>query len=511
MALQNIRSNTASKRPLASGLSDGQIAVNTNETSPGLFFKGADGAVLKVGPVHIGNTAPNSSPATGGSTGNSVGEQWLDTSNSGFVFKIWDGTDWRSETGQFVDVAGDTMTGDLTISSADLVMDDGEIIAASGAEATPSITFEGDLDTGFHKPAADKLAISTGGTSRVIIDDSGRVGIGTTAPDELLHIEGNVAEFKGTNTNPIDVTAGTEQIFKFGIEGQKNNVYGPAGSIIFRQDNSSWSSAESNFKPTRIELCTQDGTTTDTSETPRLVVDQNGNIGIGTTDPGATLHVNSAGQSTSNIDTTTSIQQIISDSNTAVGSGGSIVFAANNANWSFAAIKGLVSSGGGNSRGDLAFSVRTNTTDSTLSEAMRITSAGLVGIGTTAPVSLLNVKSPLFNTAETVASFGNSSISDGLEIITNGNLDWGFNAKNSRNLTFSTNQTERLRITSGGLVGIGTTVDPVEKLEVNGTIKATDINFTGLATYADDAAAGTGGLVTGDVYKPSTGALRIKV
>jgi hypothetical protein len=291
MALQNIRSNTASKRPLASGLSDGQIAVNTNETSPGLFFKGADGAVLKVGPVHIGNTAPNSSPATGGSTGNSVGEQWLDTSNSGFVFKIWDGTDWRSETGQFVDVAGDTMTGDLTISSADLVMDDGEIIAASGAEATPSITFEGDLDTGFHKPAADKLAISTGGTSRVIIDDSGRVGIGTTAPDELLHIEGNVAEFKGTNTNPIDVTAGTEQIFKFGIEGQKNNVYGPAGSIIFRQDNSTWSSVEPNYKPTRIELCTQDNTTTDFSETPRLVVDQNGNIGIGTTDPDTVLDV----------------------------------------------------------------------------------------------------------------------------------------------------------------------------------------------------------------------------
>ena len=291
MALQNIRSNTASKRPLASGLSDGQIAVNTNETSPGLFFKGADGAVLKVGPVHIGNTAPNSSPATGGSTGNSVGEQWLDTSNSGFVFKIWDGTDWRSETGQFVDVAGDTMTGDLTISSADLVMDDGEIIAASGDEATPSITFEGDLDTGFHKPAADKLAISTGGTSRVIIDDSGRVGIGTTAPDELLHIEGNLAEFKGTNKNPIDVSAGTEQIFKFGIEGQKNNVYGPAGSIIFRQDNSTWSSVEPNYKPTRIELCTQDNTTTDFSETPRLVVDQNGNIGIGTTDPDTVLDV----------------------------------------------------------------------------------------------------------------------------------------------------------------------------------------------------------------------------
>jgi hypothetical protein len=100
----------------------------------------------------------------------------------------------------------------------------------------------------------------------------------------LLHIQGNVAEFKGTNTNPIDVSAGTEQVFKFGIEGQKNNVYGPAGSIIFRQDGT-WSSVEPNFKPTRIELCTQDTTTTDNSETPRLVINNAGNVGIGVTAP----------------------------------------------------------------------------------------------------------------------------------------------------------------------------------------------------------------------------------
>lgn len=63
---------------------------------------------------------------------------------------------------------------------------------------------------------------------------------------------------------------------------------------------------------------------------------------------------------------------------------------------------------------------------------------------------------------------------------------------------------------AGGNVGIGVS-SPGEKLEVNGTIKATDINFTGLATYADDAAAGTGGLVAGDVYKTLTGELRIKL
>ena len=101
MALQNLRSNTSHKRPTPGNMSDGQIALNTNADSPGLFFKDAGGVLIKVGPVHIGTTAPNSTPASGGSAGNAIGEQWLDTSNSGYVFKIWDGTAWRSETGQF--------------------------------------------------------------------------------------------------------------------------------------------------------------------------------------------------------------------------------------------------------------------------------------------------------------------------------------------------------------------------------------------------------------------------
>lgn len=54
-------------------------------------------------------------------------------------------------------------------------------------------------------------------------------------------------------------------------------------------------------------------------------------------------------------------------------------------------------------------------------------------------------------------------------------------------------------------------VNPENKLEVNGTIKATAINFTGLATYEDDAAAGVGGLVSGDVYKTPGGVLMIKM
>lgn len=97
MAIQNLRSSVANKRPVAGSMSDGQIALNTNATSAGLFFKDASGNLIKAGPVSVGTSAPNSSPA--GSSGNSVGEIWLDTTGGNYVIKIWDGSAWRNEAG----------------------------------------------------------------------------------------------------------------------------------------------------------------------------------------------------------------------------------------------------------------------------------------------------------------------------------------------------------------------------------------------------------------------------
>ena len=115
MALQHLRSSTANKRPVPSGMADGQLAINSNLASPGLFLKDSNGDLVKVGPVHIGTTAPNVSPASGGQAGNSKGEQWLDTASSRYVFKVWDGTAWRTQDGEFVNVTGDTMTGALVM------------------------------------------------------------------------------------------------------------------------------------------------------------------------------------------------------------------------------------------------------------------------------------------------------------------------------------------------------------------------------------------------------------
>lgn len=73
-------------------MSDGQLAMNTNLASPGLFFKDSNGDLVKAGPVHVGTTAPNATPGAGGQAGNSKGELWLDTSTTPNQLKTWNGS-----------------------------------------------------------------------------------------------------------------------------------------------------------------------------------------------------------------------------------------------------------------------------------------------------------------------------------------------------------------------------------------------------------------------------------
>ena len=94
---QSIRSSTASKRP-TSAIADGQIALNTASGTPGMFFKDSAGNIIKAGPAHYGASAPNSSPGVGGSTGNSIGEAWLDSSLTPAGWKIWNGSAFVNAT-----------------------------------------------------------------------------------------------------------------------------------------------------------------------------------------------------------------------------------------------------------------------------------------------------------------------------------------------------------------------------------------------------------------------------
>jgi len=194
--------------------------------------------------------------------------------------------------------------------------------------------------------------------------------------------------------------------------------------------------------------------TSNNSSSPqtRVYVAQDGKVGIGTSNPGQILEVANGDNPAIELN----------NSNTDNSTSRSARLALNIGNTLAAGIRTQTGVGEDASGAVLGFSTGG---DATFSK-MRIIANGNVGIGTTSPANLLHVKTTS-TSPETVAGFGNGSIDVGLEVTTDGDLAWGLNAFNSRNLTFSTNQQERARVTSDGKLGIGTT-NPQQTLDVSG-------------------------------------------
>ena len=261
MSLQHLRSSTANKRPVPGNMSEGQMALNTAASSPGLFYKDSAGALVKVGPVHVGTTAPNASPASGGTAGNSVGEQWLDTTGGTYVFKVWDGSAWRSENGEFVNVTGDTMTGSLTM----------------GPAAT--LIFEGSVDDGFEttltiaNPTADRTITLPNITGTVVTTgDTGTVTSTMIADGTIVNADVNAsAAIAGTKISP-----------DFGSQNCTSTGTSTAASFI---------PTSSGAPANGLYLSATNTVALATNSTGRLFIDALGQVGIGEASPRDNFHI----------------------------------------------------------------------------------------------------------------------------------------------------------------------------------------------------------------------------
>ena len=345
---------------------------------------------------------------------------------------------WGSDN--LMNLTGDGKLGIGTESPAEKLEVSGSIKSTSRAitgGSTPGITLSYDTSNSIgliESWTSKPIGIETSGARRITIQNDGYVGIGT-----------------GTNsvTNQLHVHTDTDNAYALRIEGSTNNAAGvwtgigiggesanTKTAIIFEDIGSSYARGKLLFCINN-ELNQNSASPSDA----RMTISNDGNVGIGTTSPGAKLEIRNDVAASTDLDPTSIKLYNNSD-------GGSAIEFSNGVSGKSKISFGVESTGAGTDDTFLGFSTGQNTG---LTERMRINSVGDI---------------ILKDYANIYASTNNSTVNSGIYF---GGTD--------NTLRFYTSNDEKMRINSSGNVGIGET-NPLVDLHVRDSSQNSNITDT---------------------------------
>jgi hypothetical protein len=363
-------------------------------------------------------------------------------------------------------------TGNINLDnhSSNLIVSGTIAFANSSGGTAALVDRDGSGNTTFYGSSGDiKFTDLTMTSNYLTIKSAGNVGIGTADPSYRLHVSGAFSSSPGLY------------------------VYGTAYGMIGVDRGSSASSAGINYYTTGsqrwftgiFENTNNFGFYNALSSNFPMVITTGNNVGIGTSSPLNVLDVRQASAIMGNYQT---IQAFSTDS-AAINLGGGIslggYFTGTTSIAQFGSIVGRKENGtSGNYDGYLAFG--TNAQATGVVERMRITSAGNVGIGTGTPTDLLTLYRNA-NQDNTLSIYqGTGGYASTLKLVganddgarynnigsyTNGgNPHWLIGGGSVANtmIFYTNNNTERMRITSAGRVGINDTT-PTMLLSLGGS------------------------------------------
>ena len=349
-----------------------------------------------------------------------------------------------------------------------------------------NIIHEGDVDTQI-KFATDTITFDTAGSERLTINSTGNVGIGTTTPYATLTVAGNITQTENSHLiSTRKITARDAAGLSLYNDGGEGIDIKDSGDIKISADKSIFSDGSitmkidyNNNQTDRVFNIIGD------NSTEVFRVQENGRVGIGTTSPQQLLDITDTDAAPV---LRLSRNQNIGGTSWA-GESGDIEFYTNDG--SSPNVFGKISVvGGGESGtpnvgypdGHMVFYTRGQQGGNTLSERLRITDEGDVGIGTTSPAAKLDVRGTISQTVDAATnqyplSFYNSHAGTNFYLLRQRVVNTGNQVRTGLGITgvpscafeIGTKTDQILRFTTSGTISNVSTINGNNPLKINAT------------------------------------------